>query len=163
MEVIKITEKPSIYLLVDTDLEDTVNPILEVQADTEGVFHQIALYSEYELNQATEVHKLITFYSPRDLTKKVEWLEELDDAAFATADHNPYEEKYENLPLKETFEQATNKPVFGPEPPPKYCVPEGYYTRAEDEYNDLEFEEEILREFEKEERERESRRSKKQT
>ena len=139
MEAIKITEKPSIYLLVDTDLEDTVNPILEVQADTEGVFQQIALYSEYELNQATEVHKLIAFHSPRDLTKKVEWLEELDDAAFATADHNPYEERYENPPLKETFEQVTSGPVFGPEPPPKYCVPEGYYARAKDEYDDLDF------------------------
>ena len=41
MEAIKIAENPIINLLVDTDLEDTVNPILEVQADTEGLFQKI--------------------------------------------------------------------------------------------------------------------------
>ena len=145
MEAIKIAENPDIYLLVDTDLEDMVNPILEVQADTEGLFQQILLYSEYELNQAAEIHKLIVFHSPRDPTKRIEWLEELDNVTFATVDHNPYEETYEDLPLTETIE------------------PEEHCARAKDEYDDLNFEEEVLREFEREERERENRQTKKQT
>ena len=82
MEAIRVTERPSINLLVDTGSEDTVNPILEVQTDN-TLIQQIVLYSEYELNQAAEIHKLIAFHSPRDATEKVEWLEELDDAAFA--------------------------------------------------------------------------------
>ena len=142
MEAIKIADNPDIYLLVDTDLEDTVNPILEVQADTEGLYQQISLYSEYELNKAAEIHKLIVFHSPRDPTKRIEWLEELDDVAFATVDHNPYEEMYEDLPLSETIE------------------PEEHRAGTRDEYDDLDFEEEILREFEREERERENRQRK---
>ena len=129
MEAIKIADNPDIYLLVDTDLEDMVNPILEVQADTEGLFQQISLYSEYELNQAAEIHKLIVFHSPRDPTKRIEWLEELDNFAFATAGHNPYEETYEDLPLSETIKHEEHR------------------ARTKDEHDDLDFEEEILREF----------------
>ena len=152
MEAIKIADNPSINLLVDPDLEDTVNTILEVQVDTEGLFQQISLYSEYELNQAAEIHKLIVFHPPREPTKKIDWLEELDNIAFATADHNPHEETYEDLPLNEIVKR-----------PPKYHVPKEYYSRAKDEYNNLDFEEELLREFEKEEKERENRKSNIQT
>ena len=92
MEAIKITHSPDIYLLVD-EYDDTNNPILEVQAsvDNEGtpVYQQISLYSEFELDQATEVHKLIVFHSPRDPNKQIDWLEEVDAVAFASEDWNP--------------------------------------------------------------------------
>ena len=51
-----------------------------------------------------------------------------DLIAFATVDHNPYKETYEDLPLKETVEL-----------PPKYHVPKEYYPRAKEEYGDLDF------------------------
>ena len=115
------------------------------------------------MNQAAEIHKLIIFHSPREQTKKIDWLEELDDIAFATADHNSYEETYEDLPLKKTVKHVPSGPVFGLEPSPKYHVPEEYYSRAKDEYDDLDFEEELFRELEKEEKEIENRKNKKQT
>ena len=58
---------------------------------------------------------------------------------------NPYEETYEDLSLTETIE------------------PEEHCTRAKNECDDLDFEEEILRELEREEREQENRQTKKQT
>ena len=65
MEAIRTTNNPSINLLVD-DIDDTNNPILELQAsgNNEGaaVYQQILLYSEFELDQATEIHKLIIFH-----------------------------------------------------------------------------------------------------
>ena len=93
MEAIMITNNPAINLLVD-NTDDTNNPVLEVQASTdnkEAIFQQIVLYSEFELNQAAEVHKLIVFHSPRDPNQKIDWLEELDGVAFASTEHDPYE------------------------------------------------------------------------
>ena len=127
------------------------------------------LYSEFELDQATEIHKLLVFHSPRDPNKKVDWLEEMDAVAFATEDWNPYEETYKDLSNDSSEkiennrdfhsnEQVSSRPVFGPEPPP-YFMPEGYYSRNKDEDDDLEYEEALLREFEKEEQERENRKS----
>ena len=92
MEAITIANNPTINLLVD-DTDDTHNPVLEVQANTdnrEAMFHQIVLYSEFELDQAEEIHKLIVFHYPRDPNQEIEWLEELDENAFASAEHNPY-------------------------------------------------------------------------
>ena len=144
MEAIKITHSPDIYLLVD-EYDDTNNPILEVQAsvDNEGtpVYQQISLYSEFELDQATEVHKLIVFHSPRDPNKKIDWLEELDPVAYASSDWNPYEETYENSPDDSSEE-----------------IPRKQST----EHDDLEYEEELSREFEREEQERKNRQNKKQ-
>ena len=138
MEAIRIANNPAILLLVD-NTDDTNNPVLEVQANSdnrETIFHQIVLYSEFELDQAAEIHKPIVFHSPN---QKIEWLEELDENAFASAEHDPYE-----------LEQS--RPVFGPEPPPKYPVPNEYYSRKDDYYN-LDFEEEIERELEEHEKE----------
>ena len=111
-----MTSNTAINLLVD-DTDDTTNPVLEVQTseDNEGkIFQQIVLYSDFELDQAEEVHKLIVFHSPRDPNQKIDWLEDLDNVAFASAEHDPYEQESEK------------RPVFGPEPPPKYSVPKEY-------------------------------------
>ena len=91
MEAVTVTTKPIINLLVD-DTDDTNNPMLEVQAsaDDRETFQQIVLYSEFELNQAEEVHKLIVFHSTRDPNQKIDWLEDLDSVSFASAGHDPY-------------------------------------------------------------------------
>ena len=112
MEAVTVTRNPTINLLVD-DTNDTTNRVLEVQTSAdnkEKIFQQIVLYSDFELNQAEEVHKLIVFHLPRDPNQKINWLEDLDNVAFASAEHDPYE-------------RESNRPVFGPEPPPKYPVP----------------------------------------
>ena len=150
MEAIKITHSPDIYLLVD-EYDDTNNPILEVQAsvDNEGtpVYQQISLYSEFELDQATEVHKLIVFHSPRDPNKNIDWLKELDAVAYASADWNPYEETYENISDDSSEKTEANRNI-----PRKKST----------EHDDLEYEEELSREFEKEEQERKNRQNKNQ-
>ena len=91
MEAVRVITNPIINLLVD-DKDDTNNPVLEVQvsADDREIFQQIVLHSEFELNQAEEVHKLIVFHSPRDPNRKIDWLEDLDNVSFASADHDPY-------------------------------------------------------------------------
>ena len=142
MEAITITNNPAINLLVD-DTYSTNNPVLEVQANTdhkEAIFHQILLYSEFELDQAAEIHKLIVFHSPSDSNQKIDWSEELDENAFASAEHDPYE-------------REQSRPMLGPEPPPKYPVPNEYYSWTEDDNDDLDFEEELAREFEEQEKE----------
>ena len=145
MEAVRVITNPIINLLVD-DKDDTNNPVLEVQvsADDREIFQQIVLHSEFELNQAEEVHKLIVFHSPRDPNQKIAWLEDLDDDAFATADHDPYE--------RNPYEQGSEKPVFGPEPPPKQLVPKECYLWDAD---DLDLEERLAREFEEQENRRE--------
>ena len=135
MEAVTVTTQPIINLLVD-DTDDTNNPVLEVQASTDDrtTFQQIVLYSEFELQQAEEIHKLIVFHSPRDPSQKIAWLEDLDDIAFASADHDPYE--------RDPYKRESERPVFGPEPPPKYSVPKERCLWDED---DLNFEERLAR------------------
>ena len=138
MEAVTVTSNPAINLLVD-DTDDTTNPVLEVQTseDNEGkIFQQIVLYSDFKWDQAEEVHKLIVFHSPRDPYQQIDWLEDLDNEAFASAEHNPYE-------------RGSERPVFGPEPPPKYSVPKERCPWDED---DLDFEERLAREFEEQEK-----------
>ena len=151
MEAVTVTNNPSINLLVD-DTDDTNNPVLEVQisaTNQERIVQQIVLYSEFELKQAEEIHKLIVFHSPRDPNRKIDWLEKLDDDAFASADHDPYG--------RSPYKQEPSKPVFGPEPPPKYPVPKEYYSRNEEEYDDLDFQEQLAREFEEQEKDNKQR------
>ena len=143
MEAVTVTINPAINLLVD-DTDDTTNPVLEVQTseDNEGkIFQQIVLYSDFELDQAEEVHKLIVFHLPRDPNQKIAWLEDLDNVAFASAEHDPYKRESE-------------RPAFGPEPPPKYSVPKECCSWDED---DLDFEERLAREFEEQEKKSEQR------
>ena len=74
MEAIRITDNPSINLLGYIDTDDTTNPILEVQASADSkevIFQQIALYSEFELNQAEQIHKLV---SQKQQLLKLSWL-----------------------------------------------------------------------------------------
>ena len=139
METVTVTSQPIIKLLVD-DTDDSNNPVLEVQANADDrvTFQQIVLHSELELRQAEEVHKLIVFHSPRDPSQKLPWLEDLDDIAFAPADHDPYG--------RNPYEQ--DRPVFGPEPPPKHPVPKECYLWDGD---DLDLEERLAREFEEQE------------
>ena len=138
-----VTSNPTINLLVE-DKNDTTNPVLEVKASAdnkEKIFQQIVLYSDFELNQAEDVHKLIVFHSPRDPNQKIDWLENLDNVAFASAEHDPYE-------------RESNRPVFGPEPPPKYSVPKECCSWDKDY---LDFEEQLAREFEEQEKRSEQR------
>ena len=143
MEAVTVITNPIVNLLVD-DTDDTNNPVLEVQvsADDREIFQQIVLYSEFELNQAEEVHKLIGFHSPRDPNQKIDWLEDLDNVSFASADHDPYG--------RNPYGQELNKTASEPELPPRYPVPKEYHQWAED---DLEFEEQLSREFEEQEEE----------
>ena len=147
MEAVTVTVQPIIKLLVD-DTDDTNNPVLEVQASANDrvTFQQIVLYSEFELKQAEEIHKLIVSHSPRDPNQKIAWLEDLDDNAFASADHDPYE--------RNPYERGSEKPVFGPEPPPKHLAPKECYLWDAD---DLDLEERLAREFEEQEERREQR------
>ena len=126
------------------DKDDTTNPVLEVQTseDSEGkIFQQIVLYSDFKLNQAEEVHRLVVFHLPRDPNQKIDWLEDLDNVAFASAEHDPYK-------------RESNRPVFGPEPPPKYSVPKECCSWGKD---NLDFYEQLAREFEEQEKKRKQR------
>ena len=143
MEAVRVITNPIINLLVD-DKDDTNNPVLEVQvsADDREIFQQIVLHSEFELNQAEEVHKLIVFHSPRDPNRKIDWLEDLENVSFASADHDPYG--------RSPYRREPSEPLSGPEPPTRHPVPEEYQQWVKD---DLEFGEQLAREFEEQERE----------
>ena len=143
MEAVTVTTKPIIKLLVD-DTNDTSNPVSEVQAsaDDRETFQQIVLYSEFELNQAEEVHKLIVFHLPRDPKQKIDWLEDLDDVAFASTDHDPYG--------RNPYGREPTRTVPGTEPPTRCPISRECHQWAE---NDLEFEEQLAREVDEQEEE----------